>query len=103
MPSDGHVTSSKSGVKMDNQADQQSPEVELEEHSSEQTPDDAGQHSDDEGEQSQNTEQQQESEDDDEEEFYFGDECWGRLPAKKEQIMALLSICEGRLKRKSAS
>ena len=20
--------------------------------------------------------------------------CWGRLPAKKEQIMALLSICE---------
>ncbi|MFK3699419.1 scaffolding protein [Serratia ureilytica] len=85
---------------MDNQADQQSPEVELEEYSSEQIPDDAGQHSDDEGEQSQNTEQQQESEDDDEEEFYFGDEMLGSPSSEEGADHGLVKHLRGTIKEK---
>lgn len=59
---------------MEQQAENQSPDVEIEEQSPEQIPDDAGQLSDDGSEQAQGTEQQPESEGDDEEEFYFGDE-----------------------------
>lgn len=59
---------------MEQQAENQSPDVEIEEQSSEQNPDDAVQHSEDDGTQSHGTEQQPEPEVDDEEDFYFGDE-----------------------------
>ncbi|KGA24906.1 scaffolding protein [Pectobacterium brasiliense] len=58
---------------MEQQAENQSPEVEIEEQSPEQIPDDAGQQYEVDDEQGQGTEQQPDDEGDDEEEFYFGD------------------------------
>lgn len=59
---------------MEQQAENQSPEVGIEEQSPEQIPDDSGQQPEVDDENAQGAEQQPDDEGDDEEEFYFGDE-----------------------------
>ncbi|MGL9751773.1 MAG: hypothetical protein ACR5LC_13080 [Symbiopectobacterium sp.] len=86
---------------MDQQAENQSPDVEIEEQSTEQTPDDAGQHSYDGGEQSQNNENQPEPEDDDEEEFYFGDEKLGSPTSEEGKDPALVRHLRNTIKEKA--
>ncbi|CAI0690306.1 scaffolding protein [Serratia entomophila] len=84
---------------MENQAEQQSPEVELEEKSSEQIPDDEVQQESEEGADQQESGQQQ-SEGDGEEEFYFGDEMLGSPTSEEGADHGLVKHLRGTIKEK---
>lgn len=85
---------------MEQQAENQSPEVELDEQSPEQIPDDADQNPSDDGEQAQGTEQPPEEQDDDEEEFYFGDEKLGSPTSEEGKDPALVRHLRNTIKEK---
>ncbi|WP_440866617.1 hypothetical protein [Symbiopectobacterium purcellii] len=85
---------------MEQQAENQSPEVEIEEQSPEQIPDDAGQQPDVDDEQGQGTEQQPEDEGDDEEEFYFGDEKLESPTSEEEKDPALVRHLRNTIREK---
>ncbi|MGX8941617.1 scaffolding protein [Symbiopectobacterium sp. Eva_TO] len=84
---------------MEQQAENQSPEVEIEEQSPEQIPDDAGQQPEEDVEQAQSTEPQTDDDGDDEEEFYFGDEKL-ESPTSEEKDPALVRHLRNTIKEK---
>ncbi|CAI1951567.1 Uncharacterised protein [Serratia entomophila] len=84
---------------MDTQAEQQSPDLELEEQPSEQIPDDEVQQDSEEGADQQKNDQQQ-SDDDGEEEFYFGDEMLDSPASEEGADHGLVKHLRGTIKEK---